>query len=560
MTAAAPTYSALAPADCPPGAETTYLPGTDVVRAGAEAVGVCVRPVLRRVTDTLTGETTTVPIPCGSTRASKCPTCADKARRLRIHQCREGWHLTEDATRTPGLGEDPVEDEVDEDQDDTDHGEQGTGRRVRSTRRRSDVPDLPWVPMADTTLGRIYTDPRTGRTYRPSMFLTLTLPSYGPIVPGAGVPRRPRNYDYRRAALDAMHFPRLVDRFWQNLRRVAGYRVQYFSAVEGQRRLAPHLHAAVRGTIPRATIRAVAAATTAAIWWPPADDVVYDDPAIDAGHGPVWDAANKCYLDPTTGVPLRSWDQALDDLDAEPHAAPMHTLRFGDQVDVKGILGGTEDSDRAVRYLCKYLTKAVATTYTDQAEDPNAWAVTERQAHVDRLHAWTRILPCSPRCGNWLRYGITPKDPGPGLVPGRCPAPGHNRENAGLGGRRCLVSRQWSGKTLTPTPRRPRRCRPGSPHRRRLRTRARRPARRCHPHRRITPLPLVRHGPGGTPLRRRHHRQHPPGPALARTVRQGQGAHPTARVTTRGPCALPFGKTYPQRRGLIGEGPWMSPS
>ncbi|MGL5818282.1 MAG: replication initiator [Phycicoccus sp.] len=446
------------PADHTPGAGTTHLLTTDMIRTGAEAVGVCVRPVLRRVTDTLTGQSTTVPIPCGSTRATRCPTCADKARRLRIHQCREGWHLTDDPA--------PALDDHDQDQDldpDSDDGEdvdeadgdnsdvaEGAARRVRSTRRRSDVPDLPRVAMTDTTLGRTYTDPATGREFRPSMFLTLTLPSYGPVVPGVGVPRRPGSYDYRRAALDAMHFPKLVDRFWQNLRRVAGYRVQYFAAVEGQRRLAPHLHAAVRGSIPRATIRAVTAATTASIWWPSVDTVMYDDDAIDAGHGPTWDPGTSCYVDPTTGVALRSWDEALDDLDTDPHAAPMHVLRFGDQVDVKGLLGGTDDSDRAVRYLCKYLTKAVATTYTDDGtEDPNSWAATEREAHTDRLHAWTRVLPCSPRCANWLRYGITPKDPGPGLTPGRCPAPAHDRENAGVGGRRALVSRHWTGKTLT---------------------------------------------------------------------------------------------------------------
>jgi hypothetical protein len=30
-----------------------------------------------------------------------------------------------------------------------------------------------------------------------------------------------------------------------------------------------------------------------------------------------------------------------------------------------------------------------------------------------------------------------------------CPGPAHDRDNAGLGGRRVLVSRHWSGKTLT---------------------------------------------------------------------------------------------------------------
>jgi hypothetical protein len=42
-----------------------------------------------------------------------------------------------------------------------------------------------------------------------------------------------------------------------------------------------------------------------------------------------------------------------------------------------------------------------------------------------------------------------PKGAGPGLVPGRCTGKAHDRENLGLGGRRILVSRQWSGKTLS---------------------------------------------------------------------------------------------------------------
>jgi hypothetical protein len=70
------------------------------------------------------------------------------------------------------------------------------------------------------------------------------------------------------------------------------------------------------------------------------------------------------------------------------------------------------------------------------------------QQHIDRLHQEVRWLPCTPRCANWLRYGIQPKAAGPGLIPGRCVGKAHDRENLGLGGRRILVSRQWSGKTL----------------------------------------------------------------------------------------------------------------
>src|SRR5690606_24261856 len=78
--------------------------------------------------------------------------------------------------------------------------EQGPGpvRRVRSTRRRQDAPDLPRKPVRPYTVGREYQAP-DGRVYRPSLFLTLTLPSYG-RVRSDGTPVDPDSYDYRAAA------------------------------------------------------------------------------------------------------------------------------------------------------------------------------------------------------------------------------------------------------------------------------------------------------------------------------------------------------------------------
>jgi hypothetical protein len=55
--------------------------------------GVCIRPLAMRRIDTTTGRSDIVPVPCGSTREDRCPPCADKARRLRMAQCRQGWHL-----------------------------------------------------------------------------------------------------------------------------------------------------------------------------------------------------------------------------------------------------------------------------------------------------------------------------------------------------------------------------------------------------------------------------------------------------------------------------------
>ncbi len=400
----------------------------DMARDLAIAQHVCIRPIMRRVLDRDTGLDQTVAIACGSTRESICPPCAHKARVLRMQQCAEGWHRTDE----PGSSPTTDRGDPDQDHDDAAVGPVDLDRRVRSTRRRDDADDLPRIPAEDRTIGRVFTAPN-GREYRPSMFLTLTLPSYGPVK--AGAPVDPANYGYRRAALDALHFPKLVDRFWQNLRRCAGYKVQYLAAVEPQHRLTPHLHAAIRGAIPRDLLRQVIKATYVQIWWPPHDQPVY------VHRIPVWDGAN--YVDADTGEILPTWDQAVDQLAADPDAKPAHVMRFGTQCDMRGIIAPSTEADRAVRYLTKYLTKAIGDTHTD---DDNA--TTDLDRHADRLHDELRWLPGSPGCANWLRYGIQPDHPGPGLTPVRCPAKAHDREHLGCGGRRVLVSRQWSGKTL----------------------------------------------------------------------------------------------------------------
>ena len=94
-----------------------------------------------------------------------------------------------------------------------------------------------------------------------------------PVLPTAGsasdgAPADPDAYDYTQAARDALHFAALFDRFIQNLRRFVGYDLQYFAAIEPQRRLAPHVHIAIRGTISRAELREVIAATYHQVWWP----------------------------------------------------------------------------------------------------------------------------------------------------------------------------------------------------------------------------------------------------------------------------------------------------
>jgi len=72
---------------------------------------------------------------------------------------------------------------------------------------------------------------------------------------------------------------------------------------------------------------------------------------------PVWTGAGYC--DPDTGVMLPTWRQALDHLDADPDAGPVHVMRFGTHHDIAGIIAPSADADRAVPYLAKYLTKAI---------------------------------------------------------------------------------------------------------------------------------------------------------------------------------------------------------
>jgi hypothetical protein len=447
-------------------AERLAMPlARQVVRDLAVEHGACIRPVQLRRTNLDTGDVDQVLIPCGHTLASVCPSCAERARSLRAAQCREGWHLEDEPDNTPGpatddqqwwvvlraeaqqqrdtaaaAGQDTTD--LDElltelDEEITKAGIRGKvassqpSRRHRSTRRRQDAPDLPRRKVSPRTVGKTYTAP-DGKTFRPSMFITLTCPSYG-RVDQDGTPADPARYDYDRAARDALAFAALFDRFIQNLRRYLGYDVQYFAAVEPQKRLAPHIHIAMRGTMSRAELRRVLAATYHQVWWPATSAVKYED-----GELPVWDEATGNYLDPATGEVLPTWDQAVDALGDED--GPLHVARFGDRLDAQGVLAGSRDSSRCIGYLTKYLTKQVADCHQVQTG--------AQQDHAGRLAEALRYQPCSPRCANWLRYGIQPKGTRPGLAPGRCKGKAHDTDHLGYGGRRVLVSRKWSGKTL----------------------------------------------------------------------------------------------------------------
>jgi hypothetical protein len=226
-------------------AERLSMPlARDVVMDLAVEHGACVRPIQLRRTDLTTGETEPVLVPCGHTLASVCPSCAERAKNLRAAQCREGWHLDQepviepddpsddqkwliqtradaqamrDADEARGEDVDGWDDELaDLDEQINDAGMRGNvlpkraERRHRSTRRRQDAPPLPKRAVDPRTVGKTYTTP-DGKTFRPSLFVTLTCPSYG-RVKADGTPVDPDAYDYTAAARDALHLAALFDR------------------------------------------------------------------------------------------------------------------------------------------------------------------------------------------------------------------------------------------------------------------------------------------------------------------------------------------------------------
>jgi hypothetical protein len=150
----------------------------------------------------------------------------------------------------------------------------------------------------------------------------------------------------------------------------------------------------------------------------------------------VWEPRAKVFVDPDTREPMTTWADALDQADE-----PSHVARFGRQVHSKGILGGTEEAGRHIGYLTKYLTKSISEVLDDHASG-------RQREHADRLHAELAITPCSPRCAVWLLYGVQPHGASSKTVPGHCKGRAHRRTTLGLPGRRVLVSRKWSGKSL----------------------------------------------------------------------------------------------------------------
>jgi hypothetical protein len=145
--------------------------------------------------------------------------------------------------------------------------------------------------------------------------------------------------------------------------------VQYVGAVEPQRRLAPHAHFAIRGTITRDLIRKVAAATYHQVWWPLTRSC---QPSLDTP--PRYDEQARCWVHPDTSEPLPTWQAALDAIDVDPEAVPVHVVRFGNQVHAQA------SADRRMRN-----SACVHHQVPDQTRRRLPRQPPRQRAHLDRL-------------------------------------------------------------------------------------------------------------------------------------------------------------------------------
>ena len=151
-----------------------------------------------------------------------------------------------------------------------------------------------------------------------------------------------------------------------------------------------------------------------------------------------YDGSSKLFQIGLKPLDLAHWIDVDANLGA--HLKEKERLRATHPVEVFAAEPGTEDAERTIRYVTKYITKHTGDVHK---------ATTDRQRkHLDRLWQQLQLIPCTERCANWLLYGVQPKKAHAKLKPGRCKGKVHQRDTLGIGGRRILISRDWSGKTL----------------------------------------------------------------------------------------------------------------
>ena len=156
----------------------------------------------------------------------------------------------------------------------------------------------------------------------------------------------------------------------------------------------------------------------------------------DGDELPVWLDQVGGDVDPATGEVLPTWDEALDAISA--YDLPWHVARFGERFDAQGVLAGSPQAARCIGYLTKYLTKQVGDCHQAQPAQHDHAVRLARRSPSAVLTAVRELAavrhPAQER----------PARPDPGSLQGQ----GDDANHLGYAGRRVLVSRKWSGKTL----------------------------------------------------------------------------------------------------------------
>ena len=253
--------------------------------------------------------------------------------------------------------------------------------------------------------GRFTTDHRPhlhgpdGKTWRPSMFLTLTCDSYGKVGPD-GTPADPGQLRLPAGRTGRAPLPGAVRPAHPEpapLPRLRRPVLRHHRAAETPRPARPPR--LPRRHLPRRPA-AVIAATYHQVWWPPTARRL-GRTSCPSG------TSHPAVPRPGTGELLPTWDQALDAIG--PHDQPLHVARFGPKFDAQGVLAGTKDAGRCIGYLTKYLTKQLAACHTDS----NAAAADTPPGSSTRCGT----SPAHPPARTGSATASSPGTPGPACGP-----------------------------------------------------------------------------------------------------------------------------------------------
>ena len=306
-------------------------------------------------------------------------------------------------------------------------------RRHRSTRRRQDAPALPRRKVDPRTVGKTYTTP-DGKVFRPSMFLTLTCPSYGRVT-ARRHPGRPGQLRLRGGPRGTRcTSPRCSTGSGRTCAAPSATTSSTSPPSNPNAVSRPHVHFAIRGTVPRTELREVIAATYHQVWWPPPTRSASTATSCRSGTRP---APTTSTRRPAKSCPPGTRPSTPSTTTTSRCTSPGSATRF----DAQGVLAGSRDADRCIGYLTKYLTKQVADCHQARHRRPAARTPTgsPRRCATSRARRPARTGSAT---------ASSPRTPGRACGPARCKGKAHRREYLGFGGRRVLVSRKWSGKTL----------------------------------------------------------------------------------------------------------------